>query len=296
MKYLNFLFSFFLLPGCVETGQIDLSGSEDRLIIRALLTDQPSRYCVEVKHSHAFGAMPDPATGALVILSDNTGNRDTLKEDIEGVNPGVFLTSGITAKPGRRYTLEVIWDGTIYSASSDFQTTPDLDSVRLRKVTDASQKGELFRILPALSFENQVGQYYMSTTAGSFISPFLPPDEGPEAFYYPYYFLESFSASEFFPVFSSMVLPERVSGYSPENLDGLYFYGGGDYWVVLRVQFFCISDEAYHFFTALNTQSENQGNVFSASPSTPPTMFSNGAVGVFIVTRIQEKILQEKLQ
>tara|TARA_R110002049_G_scaffold273751_8_gene451601 strand:- start:1778 stop:2500 length:723 start_codon:yes stop_codon:yes gene_type:complete len=85
-------------------------------VIEANISDQAGPYTVTLSETGDFYLSNDfPAVHAeVVILSDENGNRDTLKE----VKPGSYQTTFIQGVRGVIYTLEVKYKGTSYMASS----------------------------------------------------------------------------------------------------------------------------------------------------------------------------------
>ncbi|HXA01743.1 MAG TPA: DUF4249 family protein, partial [Cytophagaceae bacterium] len=125
MKKLKILFSIFstalFLSSCEKVLNVDLNASNPNVVIEGLITDKPGPYIVKVTMTaDYYQNQPPPAvSNALVIISDNIGNIDTLIQ----TSPGVYKTKTITGVKFRTYTLTVNINGKIYSAIS---TLPDL--------------------------------------------------------------------------------------------------------------------------------------------------------------------------
>jgi len=70
-----------------------------------------------------------PVSGAVAIITDNSGTIDTLKE----INPGVYVTSKTRGIPGRTYTLKVISENQEYTGTSTMFSHVNIDSLKLVK-------------------------------------------------------------------------------------------------------------------------------------------------------------------
>ena len=104
------------LTSCQDVIELELENVSPRLVIEANISDQAGPYTVTLSETGDFYLSNDfPAVHAeVVILSDENGNRDTLKE----VKPGSYQTTFIQGVRGVIYTLEVKYKGTSYMASS----------------------------------------------------------------------------------------------------------------------------------------------------------------------------------
>lgn len=111
MQRRNWLYSQLLLCGllvvsCVteyEPGSVSIPPS---LIVEGSITDAPGPYTVKLTRTadYSFKSVNLLETGATVIIQDNLGNRETLREQ---VSSGVYQTAptGIRGVAGRTYQL-----------------------------------------------------------------------------------------------------------------------------------------------------------------------------------------------
>ena len=71
------------LTGCQKVVSIDLNNANPRLVIEGIVTDQPGQYSVKLSMSGDYFAPSiyfPPVSNALIVLADNFGQTDTLKE------------------------------------------------------------------------------------------------------------------------------------------------------------------------------------------------------------------------
>jgi hypothetical protein len=120
-----------IISGCQKVINVDLNEAEPQIVIEGLITDEPGPYTVTISISGSYFDQPVslPVTGAVVIISDNSGKTDTLKE----IKPGIYLTSKTLGITGRTYTLKVISENKEYTGSSTINSKVPVDSLVLVK-------------------------------------------------------------------------------------------------------------------------------------------------------------------
>ncbi len=155
--------SIFILAGyillnssCTKVIDIDLNKSNPQYIIEAEVTNADVPQTVHITRSVNFSDNNQyPAvSNAVVIISDNVGNADTLLQD----QPGYYSTSAIKGVVGRTYSLIVLVDGQKYYSSSTMPATVLIDTIG---IVEQSVFGKTVKA-PALTFHDPagVGQYY----------------------------------------------------------------------------------------------------------------------------------------
>ncbi len=159
MKNLSVIFiaSFALVnSSCQKVINIDLNKSNSQYVIEAEVTDADAPQKVHITRTVNFSdANQYPAvTNAVVILTDNTGNTDTLTEG----EPGYYSTFKIKGIPGNTYQLKVLTDGNSFYASSQMPIRVNIDTL---SVTEQSVFGKIVKA-PTISFHEPAGsgQYY----------------------------------------------------------------------------------------------------------------------------------------
>jgi hypothetical protein len=125
------VFAFFLFTGCQKVINFDLVDSAPRMVIDGLVTDSLGPYKIKLSKSGSYFNQPvlTPVRNALVVISDNVGMSDTLKEKV----PGIYLTSKLRGIPGRTYTLMVLSEKSKYTGVSTMFSNVGIDSLTLEK-------------------------------------------------------------------------------------------------------------------------------------------------------------------
>jgi hypothetical protein len=116
-----------LIFSCTETINVDLNNVSPYIVIEGVVTDQAGPYTVKIsKTGNFFEANVFPSvSGATVIINDNKGNIDSLKE----ITPGIYQTSSLKGEIGNTYTLTVKLDGKEYKSVSTMLNPTYIDSL-----------------------------------------------------------------------------------------------------------------------------------------------------------------------
>ncbi len=126
-RYILVIFSPFIFSSCEKVVMIDLNSVNPKLVVEANITNEPGPYTVKLSHTINYydpNVFPT-VSGALVTISDNAGNVDTLTE----VSPGEYHTSTMTGTEGRTYILNIFADGQSYAAISTMPYGVPIDSL-----------------------------------------------------------------------------------------------------------------------------------------------------------------------
>lgn len=141
---------------CTKVIDVDLNESNPQYIIEAEVTNADVPQMVHITRSVNFSDNNEyPAvTNAVVILSDDAGNTDTLRQE----HAGYYSTSAMKGMPGRAYNLEVLVDGKRFSAVSKMPEHVIVDTVT---ITEQSSFGKLIKA-PTVTFRELpgAGHYY----------------------------------------------------------------------------------------------------------------------------------------
>lgn len=120
-KVLIFFLAFFVLTACVKKIKITPPDKyADALVVDGAITDRPGPYTIKLSIASNAGNSSQyiPYKMCSVNISDNLGNKETLKEN----NPGEYKTDslGIRGIVGRRYKIEITTpDGDIYASTEE---------------------------------------------------------------------------------------------------------------------------------------------------------------------------------
>ncbi len=126
------LITAFVFLGCQKIINVDLVEATPSMVIQGLINDSIGPYKIKLSKSGSYFNQPvlPPVSNALVIISDNVGIVDTLREKI----PGIYITSRIRGIPGRTYTLVVVSENKSYTATSTMHSHVAIDSLKLEKI------------------------------------------------------------------------------------------------------------------------------------------------------------------
>jgi len=80
------------------------------------------------------------------------------------------------------------------------------------------------------------------------------------------------------------------------KLDGIDMGYKCDSLETAKLEIYSLTLPAYKFYVAANLQLNNDGGFFSTPPANVPSMFSNGAVGLFQCSAVQELTTFVELQ
>ncbi|MDN5200381.1 DUF4249 domain-containing protein [Fulvivirgaceae bacterium BMA10] len=311
-KYIHSVFTFLtmlLLTSCLEeVNESSLTGDE-RIVINALITNDEGPYFVRVSKSstrlqdfttdEAFGFIQkiddrfvfEPVTDAIVTIQDDLGNIDILELwDETYPNAAVAdswaelgfyrTTTDLRGEPGRTYTLTVKYNGQEYKAEASMPSAPPkIDEVTFVDKILTSGQPEPFKI-PVVSFDEPQDHknYYM-------------------------FFFRNHEENvlrnnlwtmlyEDFITFDDEFLKPRVENLNldsgievGESLDPLF--SGRD----VEIEIHTLSKSAFKYYESLKEQIRNDGGTFSPAPASPPTNISNGGLGFFRVSAVNEIVV-----
>ena len=131
LKIILSILTVFLLSGCQKVINVDLNVAAPLIVIEGLITDTPGPYTVTLSKSGSYFNQPvlPPVSGAQIIITDNVGTIDTLKE----IKPGFYLTVKTKGIPGRTYTINVLSESAEYTGTSTMFSHVPIDSLHLLK-------------------------------------------------------------------------------------------------------------------------------------------------------------------
>lgn len=109
------------LVSCEEVIDLDLGSAEPRIVIEGTITSDAGPYYVRINQSVDYGELNEfPAlSGATVNITDQEGNTELLEE----VEEGLYAIQEFQGQPGKRYELDVVYNGEQYQAASTMPAT-----------------------------------------------------------------------------------------------------------------------------------------------------------------------------
>ncbi len=252
MRQLPFIvISLLLLSSCEKEIDLNLDDKSGNIVIEGNITNQPSPYYMQITKSVAFTEINQypPITDAVVIVSDNTGQVDTLQY----VADGRYKTTSLISLPGNTYHLLVIADGVSYTAQSTMPQTVALGSF----IQDSISIGRMvnYSILPVFTDPMSLGNRYLFI-----LSVNGRKGETPQLF--------SDNINNGMVNQRTLMLP--MNGNDNVKI--------GE---TVHVEMQCIDQSIYTYYTAVNQISGSGGSGTSVTPANPPSNISNDALGYF---------------
>ncbi|HLN73276.1 MAG TPA: DUF4249 domain-containing protein [Prolixibacteraceae bacterium] len=295
-KSVLLLFLIISVLGCVEDFDFKLQKAEPRLVVEGLITNQKGPYYVRLTKSMPGGlttvernySQTDnaiPVKDAIVTISDDNGQCDTLKYIIINLYPdvhkddiynqGFYATQKLQGIPGHTYTLKITWEGKEFVASAFMPPVPKVDSLSYRlKKSEMVGKSDYY--IPLLYFKEpqDTVNYYLFQLQEDLQS-------------------RIFSSVQLwqFSVLSDTYLEPYVNGLNisrgatPRGIDFLPVYGEGQ---TIYVALSSLTKEAYSYYKNLLEQFESDGGAYKPAPASPPGNISNGGLGFFRASAVSE--------
>lgn len=261
--FLSILAAGFLLSACQKVVSIDLNKASPHLVIDGVVTDQPGPYSVTLSLTGNYfepSLYFPPVSNALVVLTDDQGQRDTLKE----ATSGTYLSTRLQGVAGRTYSLSVISDGKEYDGSSSMPQKVFIDSLyAIPRTGFGGESGYdiyvMFRDPPALG-----NCYRVNARSSSLI-----PSDSIDGLRYRLFSDKLTNGNE---------MAERIRAGRNVN--------PGD---TITVELLSIDKAAYDYYSTLRDILSSDRSATSLSPANPITNLSNGPLGYFAAFTVDAK-------
>ena len=239
----------FLFCSCQKVVNLKLNTIPPQIVIQGEITDSGAPFSIMINQTvdfYASNSFP-PVTGAVVKISDDAGDSDSLIE----YTPGIYSTQGLLGKPGLTYTLSVSVQGKNYTAVSKMPMPVKLDSVNFELTSGFG----IQRINAIVNFQDPPG---------------IPN----------YYQFQEYINGQLFNK-EIFILDDRLSDgkYISNTLrtDSSYLNSGD----VLKVRMYSVDENVYNYFLQLRQSSGTGAFNSTASPANPTTNITGGALGYF---------------
>ena len=255
---IQFIALVVLFSSCEKVIELDLSNNVDSLVIEGNITNQAGPYFVKLTKSVNFNEASNypSVSNAVVIVSDNAGQKDTLSH----TSNGIYQTRNLKGIEGRTYTLNVTAEGKTYTAQSTMPSKVNLDTLRL------------------LSFE----------FGGSTQINVLPVYTDPSVLGNNYRFLQSFNnvLDKTYFTYNDNINNGKPNQRPLRNQDTEIKSGD-----VIQVEMQCIPLNTYNYYYSLEQQAGN-GPGGGTTPANPPNNIVGGAFGLFSAHTSQVKTIK----
>ncbi len=302
-------FIFLFIIGCVEEYDLGFNKNDYSVVINGLITNEEGPYYVRLTKSspdftfnesnYYFIDGADPIKDALIIITDNTGNIDTLitsprtvtyydyQYDSDGniidstayeeLYPhssdfGYYQTTKLQGKVGNTYYLYVRCENNEFEAECYMPGIPQIDSMKVEEIIVKEADG---------------------TTGWVPIIYFSEPQN--EKNYY-LFDIGTCNSCWTFSIIDDRFLDPYVNGLNVD--DGEH----PDWWRVnypygspfgeITVTMASLTEKGYNYYRGLINQFNNDGGVYTPSPTSPRTNISNGGLGFFrasVINRITKE-------
>ena len=288
-----------IATSCTEKFDLKLESNETKLVVEGIINNLEGPYFVRLTQSTNdmllstlrwdtiidHGAQA--ALGAFITISDDVGNIDTLipspYNDMLHMDStlGYYQTTNIKGVSGRKYTIDVLWEGEQYTASSSMPFPSKLNNLELK--VDPGPTGKYDYIIPIVYFSKEENNFFLTNI-------FCSNDQSPS-------FDEVGKGIAYHIKFKDEFISILSTTYSdPKNGVSLYnmFSEWNDPYLLphhtshISAMLIGIDDAAYRYFSVLSAQLKGDGGAYKPSPATPPGNMSNGALGVFMATSVTD--------
>ena len=269
--FIKILLLIIVVSACDEATELDLRQTPARLVIEGLVTNKPGYQSVKITRSTNFyGSGQTPRVeNAIVTVSDDAGNEFPFVHNPSD-HPdslGIYTpVSNFTGEIGRTYTLLVDVDGEQYQGSDPLLNVIPIDSLAFRINEDEAEEpeepGKTYELLLYAREPQDEENYYMFK-------------------YYRNDSLIHYSPNDIY-YSDDIILSENIDGVpSP------VYFGPND---SARLELYSLTRNGFIFYNDWATTLNNDGGgMFGPIPAPPRTNLSNGALGFFQVSAIQEK-------
>jgi len=254
--------TIFVFAGCEKVINLNLVESKPQLVIEGLITDGVGPYTVKLSKTGSYFDEPvlPLVSKAVVVISDNLGITDTLKE----TKPGIYLTSKVKGIPGRTYNLSVLSENIRYTGSSTMFSHVPIDSLKLRKsYSDGVAIGS-------------DGQQDARVEIHCFFRD--PPEKN---FYRAYIYTNGNRGYEDYKLYDDQYTNGKQTDLQVKRAHI------GD---IIRVDLFSLDKSTYEYYTTFNDLIHSNP-IFGSTPMNPNTNLTNGALGFFGACAISTKTI-----
>ncbi|MFM9908650.1 MAG: DUF4249 domain-containing protein [Chitinophagaceae bacterium] len=314
---LFFTFNLLLFLSCTKPINLDLGKQAPRLVVEGSVYSTPGPYLIRLTLSrNALTSRANningvtPVKDAIVIISDNMGNIDTLvapPETITGyvkfytrvgdslildstfvsaginsytIKDGYYQTTHLIGIVGRTYYLKILYGGKEYTANETMPAVTSLDSVGVGikyslKEPRPYKVARLYFAEPA----NELNYYLAPTSGGGGIDEDLR------------LYVPIFSQRQCFQatLFDDRLLGNYVNGVfvdetcAREQLASDLISEWGNVYLL------GLSKNNHDYIKVLFDQLKSDGGTYKPTPANPPTNLSNGALGYFGASAVSRK-------
>ena len=276
------LFSIF---GCSKEFNIIPDNAPIQLVVEGEVTNLAPPYYIRLTKSfnkqvkpnfsgNSFDDETEPVTNAIVTLSDDKGNIETLS--YVGLlnskySDGWYKSENIIGVVGGTYTLKINYDNKTYKSVSTLPQPVTIDSVSFKEKYLAAKNSTVY--IPLIYFRDpaSVKNYYLI-----------------------HYLIDGMMGSNRvwpYSVLDDKYITEYVNGLEVDDgqsADGKDFYSELYSGMGVTVVLESVNQSTYNFYKSIIDQFNADGGAFSSIPSTPISNI-DGALGHFKTSYVSQK-------
>ena len=254
-----------LFGGCEKLVSIDLNKADPHLVIEGVVTDRPGPYTVKLSKTGNYFVNElvfPPVSNALIVVTDDQGQKDTLNE----ITNGTYQSSTLRGMVGKTYALEVIAEGKTYNATSSMPPKVFIDSLYAR-IRQESHEEPRYDIYVMFRDPPEPGNYYRLNARSSA----LIPADSIDGRRYRVYTDKLTNGNE---------MEERIRAGRNVVV--------GD---TITIELLSIDKATYDYFNTLRDVLSSDLSPTSLSPTNPNSNISNGSLGYFSAYAIDVKTI-----
>ncbi len=256
-KYVVYALLVMVLTSCEKVIELDLGDTSPTLVIEGNITNTAGPYYVKLTKTVNFddASIYPGVVGALVTITDNAGQKDTLTH----TTGGLYVTQKLRGIIGRTYFLTVLSEGKTYTAQSTMAENVLFDSLRYNPFSFGGSIQHT--VIPVYTDPITVGNNYRYLL---FVNGILDKT----------YLVDNDNVNNG----KTNERPLRSNDIEIKE---------GDF---VQVAMQCIDAQTYTYYFTLS-QAQGNGPGGGTTPSNPPNGITGGALGIFSAYTTQTKSL-----
>ena len=260
---------FIGLLSCEETIVIDTDSTDNQVVIEGLVTNVQGQSYVKLSRNRSFyeAGNTDRITEAEVSVMTSGGEQIVFVHNPNNSADSLgyyFPNANFAGSIGTSYTLNVEVEGQMYSATDELLPVTSLDSMVVRvdedQLEDPEEPGRIYSVFMFAKEPQDREDYYL------------------------FKFYRNGELLLDWPT-DIYVFDDETLGESIDDVEIAGYYSEGD---VVKAEIYSLSREGFIFYSDLATLINNDGGMFSPPPANPRNNFSNGALGFFQVSAVND--------
>ncbi|MCD6347451.1 MAG: DUF4249 domain-containing protein [Bacteroidales bacterium] len=257
---------FAIMSSCTKIIDIELNSALQKIVIEAKISDNHRPATLYLSRTTDFfnPSAPEKVTGALVTLSNNLDQRDTLEE----ISEGIYQGSTLTGQSGIKYFVKVEDGDQSYEASSSLPQKVYIDSTGFQKIEIKSPHSDP-GYLVSCTYTDPGDQHNYYRINASKISRDTTNHE---------------------ILRRTVILDDQLFNgqQNTTSVNRRLTFQPGD---TIKIELISIDHDAFRYFNQLYDSFGMPARFSSSAPANPETNLSNGAMGYFSAQAIDQKII-----